>query len=140
VIIGPAHDTSKGWRVQSEMTTDGFKLCAVAARLDPCTIGVSGRLEHDEPARSIADVPERRTESSQTSQAWRGALDARRGVDRMTTSLRDHGEWGVVLQLFETRAFIFGRRYDTPEITLIDVDARRRELEADGWSARELAT
>ena len=58
----------------------------------------------------------------------------RKGGKRLHAELRDHGVYGVELQLFDESGWLFyGRRYESRGIAVEEALACRRQYEADGW-------
>lgn len=51
--------------------------------------------------------------------------------------LKDQGQWGVEVQLFNRGSFLGGRRFDTKALALQWAELERVALIQDGWAAIE---
>jgi hypothetical protein len=45
---------------------------------------------------------------------------------------RDHGEWGVEVQVYRERDFLYGRRWDTQALALEEADERKARYLREG--------
>jgi hypothetical protein len=58
----------------------------------------------------------------------------RKGAARLDAELRDHGQYGVELQLLREGVLIYGHRYDHRDFALDEAAGCRRLYEKDGWN------
>jgi hypothetical protein len=57
----------------------------------------------------------------------------RKNGNQVDAELRGHGEWGWECQFLYNGELAYGRRWTLRADALAEVDAKRQELERDGW-------
>lgn len=57
----------------------------------------------------------------------------RKNGKQVDAELRGHSEWGWECQFFYNGELAYGRRWVTRGDALAEAEAKRRELERDGW-------
>ena len=75
------------------------------------------------PNRKIAPPQPRGGE-----QLWAIRKDGR----QLDCELRDHGEWGVEVQMYRDREFLYGRRWATRALALEEADEQKARYLREG--------
>jgi hypothetical protein len=88
---------------------------------------VAGTTMSDEPfyAPNRTTAPRQRQPSEHP---WAVRKDGRQ-LDR---ELRDHGEWGVEVQVYREREFLYGRRWATRALALEEADEQKARYLREG--------
>ena len=75
----------------------------------------------DQPCYAPNHKPASRRERPPSEHLWA----IRKDGQQLDCELRDHGEWGVEVQIYREREFLYGRRWPTRVLALEEADDQR---------------